>query len=60
MLYMISKIPEKFSKDRFVIETFYKDDETFRLWTFDSPGIRKETHRCQKPCSGFGIHRHSL
>ncbi len=27
---MISKIPEKFSKYRFVIETFYKDDDTFR------------------------------
>lgn len=27
---MIPKIPEKFSKYRFVIEKFYKDDETFR------------------------------
>jgi hypothetical protein len=37
---MIPKIPYKISKDRFVIEKFYTDDETFRLWTFDSPGIR--------------------
>jgi hypothetical protein len=30
MLSMISKIPEKFFKYRFVIEKFSKDDDTFR------------------------------
>jgi hypothetical protein len=56
---MISKIPEKFSKDRHIIEKLYKGDDTFRSIYKDYQTYLDALHFWEQSSSDEAVARRS-